>query len=468
MFVGFDYGSANCAIGVMINDAVTLLPLSTHSDFMPSTLYAMDRELIAEAVYQGLPEPLKAQYSHIRSSQLMRAKQMRHELDLLPNEQAVFVGQAAIDAYLEMPEEGFYVRSPKSFLGANGLRPDQIGLFEDIVTLMMQHVKNLADKALQQKSLPASTHAVIGRPVNFQGIGGEDSNQQAEAILRLAASRSGFTEVTFLFEPLAAGMDFESTLDSDNTVLVVDVGGGTTDCSVVKMGPSHCNNHDRKQDCLGHSGQRIGGNDLDIALAMTGLMPSFGSDTVMTNGKPMPRAPFWNAVSVNDISAQRDFVSLASRKLVEQLIKEAEHPQLLKRLQIVQKNQMSYQVVRQAEMAKISLSDVDSTSCSLDFIEKDLFVTLTAVQFEQAISDPLAKVEALMKQAMQTATAQAQQQDCALPSSPDIVYVTGGTARSPAIYQKIASVYPAAKVVVGDHFGSVTAGLTRCAQHAFN
>ncbi|MGX9463028.1 molecular chaperone [Shewanella sp. A14] len=468
MFVGFDYGSANCAIGVMIDDEVTLLPLSNHSNFMPSTLYAMDRELIAEAVYQGLPDHLTAEYSHLRSSQLMRAKQMRHELDLLPNEQAVFVGQAAIDAYLEMPEEGFYVRSPKSFLGANGLRPDQIGLFEDIVTLMMQHVKTSADKALHAKSLTAASHAVIGRPVNFQGIGGEESNRQAEAILRLAASRAGFTEVTFLFEPLAAGMDFEANLDADNTVLVVDVGGGTTDCSVVKMGPSHIKQQDRSSDCFGHSGQRIGGNDLDIALAMTGLMPSFGADTLMINGKPTPRAPFWNAVAVNDISAQREFVSLASRKLVELLIKEAQQPELLVRLQKVQKNQMSYQVVRQAEAAKISLSDNDSTQCALDFIEKGLLVPLTAAQFEQAINEPLNKVEALMQQAIQTAITKAEQQDCDMPSTPDIVYVTGGTARSPAIYNRIASVYPNAKVVVGDHFGSVTAGLTRCAQTAFN
>ncbi|WP_350431122.1 molecular chaperone [Shewanella sp. H8] len=468
MFVGFDYGSANCAIGVMIDDAVTLLPLSTHSDFMPSTLYAMDRELIAEAVYQGLPEHQKAEYSHLRSSQLMRAKQMRHELDLQPDEQAVFVGQAAVDAYLDMPEEGFYVRSPKSFLGANGLRPDQIGLFEDIVTLMMQHVKTSADKALHAKSLTAASHAVIGRPVNFQGIGGEESNRQAEAILRLAASRAGFTEVTFLFEPLAAGMDFEANLETDNTVLVVDVGGGTTDCSVVRMGPSHIKQQDRISDCFGHSGQRIGGNDLDIALAMTGLMPSFGADTLMINGKPTPRAPFWNAVAVNDISAQREFVSLASRKLVELLIKEAQQPELLVRLQKVQKNQMSYQVVRQAEAAKISLSDSDSTQCALDFIEKGLLVPLTAAQFEQAINEPLNKVEALMQQAIQTAITKAEQQDYDMPSTPDIVYVTGGTARSPAIYNRIASVYPNAKVVVGDHFGSVTAGLTRCAQTAFS
>ena len=61
----------------------------------------------------------------------------------------------------------------------------------------------------------------------------------------------------------------------------------------------------------------------------------------MINGKPTPRAPFWNAVAVNDISAQREFVSLASRKLVELLIKESQQPELLVRLQKVQKNQMS-------------------------------------------------------------------------------------------------------------------------------
>jgi hypothetical chaperone protein len=468
MFVGFDFGSANCAIGVMVDNTVALLPLSAHSNFMPSTLYAMDRELIADAVYRGLPDNLTAEYSHLRSGQLMRAKQVRHELDLLPDEQAVFVGQAAIDAYLDMPEEGFYVRSPKSFLGANGLRAEQIALFEDIVTLMMQHIKTLADKALNAKSLSAASYAVIGRPVNFQGMGGEESNRQAEAILRLAASRSGFTDVKFLFEPLAAGMDFEANLNDDNTVLVVDVGGGTTDCSVVKMGPTHIKQHNRSQDFFGHSGQRIGGNDLDIALAMTGLMPSFGADSLINNGKPVPRSPFWNAVAVNDISAQRDFVSLASHKLVAQLIKEAQQPELLTRLQKVQKNQLSYQVVRQAEAAKINLSDNDATQCSLAFIEKDLLVSLTAAQFEQAINEPLAKVEALMKHAMQAAIIQAQQQDCDIPTTPDIVYVTGGTARSPAIYNKIASVYPNANVVVGDHFGSVTAGLTRCAQTAFS
>lgn len=122
MFVGFDYGSANCAVGIMQGDDVSLLPLSSDSAYLPSTVYAMDRELIAEAVYRGLPQALKADYAKKRAAQLSRARMVRHELDLDAETQAVFVGEQAVAAYLEMPEEGFYVRSPKSFLGATGDR----------------------------------------------------------------------------------------------------------------------------------------------------------------------------------------------------------------------------------------------------------------------------------------------------------------------------------------------------------
>ncbi|MCS6190787.1 molecular chaperone [Shewanella baltica] len=483
MFVGFDYGSANCAVGIMQGDDVQLLALSEQSAYLPSTLYAMDRELIAEAVYRGLPIELKADYAQKRAAQLSRARMVRHELDLDADVQAVFVGEQAVSAYLEMPEEGFYVRSPKSFLGATGLRPEQVALFEDIVTLMMQHIKVRAESVLVEKQLAKQgavatiTHAIIGRPVNFQGIGGEESNRQAESILTLAAKRAGFVDVDFLFEPLAAGMDYEASLTDNKTVLVVDVGGGTTDCSVVKMGPAHKQKADRNEDFLGHSGQRIGGNDLDIALAMNAFMPHFGLGSLMTNGKPMPSKAFWNAVAVNDISAQREFSTLSCRKLIDELVKEAEQPQLLNRLLKVQQQQLSYQLVRQAERAKIALSDAENTDINLDFIEAALHAGVSRNVFENAIEPSLTKVEALMHQALAQAaktlaadgslihenTSAGNAAEC----KPDVIYVTGGTARSPAIYAKIAGIYPDIPVVVGDHFGSVTAGLTRWAQKLF-
>ncbi|GGI76783.1 molecular chaperone [Shewanella gelidii] len=453
MFVGFDYGSANCAVGIIQNGQVELVKITADSAYMPSMLYAMDRELIAEAVLRILPKNQQAEYSQARSAQLSLAKRVRHELDLDVDEVGVFVGEQALEAYLDMPEEGFYVRSPKSFLGATGLRAEQIGLFEDIVTLMMHHVKCKAELQTHQ----TLTHAVIGRPVNFQAIGGEDSNQQAQSILRIAANRAGFSQVEFLFEPIAAGMDYEARLTQDKTVLVVDVGGGTTDCSMVRMGPSHCHKTERAQDFLGHSGQRIGGNDLDIALAMYGIMPKMGLHSDLVTGRPMPSKPFWNAVAVNDISAQRDFATLTSRKNIESLIKDAQQPQKLQRLLKVQQQQLGYLIVRQAELSKIALSDAQQTVIDLTCIEANLETSASQSILAQAVTAPMSKVISLMKDVVAQAGVE-----------PDLVYVTGGTAKSPVIYNQISRLFPETEVVIGDHFGSVTAGLTHWAQKAFS
>ncbi len=455
MFVGFDYGSANCAIGVMAQDEVKLLPLGKDSNYLISTLYAFDRDLISEAVYQAIPQAQQAEYAKLRGAELSRARAARQALDLEPDEQAVFVGDAAVKQYLDMPEEGFYVRSPKSFLGATGLRADQVALFEDIVTMMMQHIKQCADGLLAD-SQQKITHAVIGRPVNFQGIGGEESNRQAEQILTQAATRAGFEKVAFLFEPIAAGMDFEASLTCDNTVLVVDVGGGTTDCSVVKMGPSHVIKADRSDDFLGHSGQRIGGNDLDIALAMKAFMPHLGLDSKMNNGLPVPSKPFWNAVAVNDVSAQREFASLSCRTMIKELIKDADRADLLQRLLKVQQDHLGYRLVRSAEGAKIALSSADKTLTPLDYIDVKLQADVDETQFSNAVAEPIRLIKTLMAEAIAQAKVM-----------PDIIYVTGGTAKSPTIYHNIAATYPDVEIIVGDHFGSVAAGLTRWSQKQF-
>ncbi|MDO6618172.1 MULTISPECIES: molecular chaperone [unclassified Shewanella] len=452
MFIGFDYGSANCSVGIEQDGQVTLIPINGDSCFLSSTLYAMDRELIAEAVYHRIADELKPQYGHLRSSQLSRARQVRHELDIYPDEQVVFVGPEAIEAYLELPDEGFYVRSPKSFLGASGLRVDQVALFEDIVTLMMLEVMSRAKAVIKEPI----TKAVIGRPVNFQGVGGEESNQQAQAILETAAKRAGFEQVSFLFEPMAAAMDYEASMTSHKTVLVVDVGGGTTDCSMVKMGPELQHKTDRSDDVLGHSGQRVGGNDLDIAVAMNCFMPHLGLGSTLKNNLTVPRQPFWNGVAVNDISAQREFGSIATAKLIDELIKDAEQPALLKRLKSLRLHQMSYQFVRQAEQCKIGLSQQTDFDTDLSFIEANFEINVLQDAFEAAVQQPVSKLITIMKQAVESASAE-----------PDVVYVTGGTAKSPVIHQCISSQFSEAEIIVGDHFGSVTSGLVRWAGKVF-
>ncbi|KAF0673777.1 hypothetical protein L247_08355, partial [Salmonella enterica subsp. enterica serovar Worthington str. BCH-7253] len=103
------------------------------------------------------------------------------------------------------------------------------------------------------------------------GLGGDDANRQAQGILERAAKRAGFQEVVFQYEPVAAGLDYEATLREEKRVLVVDIGGGTTDCSMLLMGPQWRQRADRENSLLGHSGCRVGGNDLDIALAFKNL-----------------------------------------------------------------------------------------------------------------------------------------------------------------------------------------------------
>ena len=195
------------------------------------------------------------------------------------------------------------VKSPKSFLGASGLNDSAIHFFEDIVTAMMMAVKQRSQAITQQDI----THTVIGRPVNFQGLNAEKSNEQAINILTRAAKRAGFKGVEFLFEPIGAALSYEQKLSEDKTVLVMDIGGGTTDCAMVRMGPNHRNKDEREQDFIGHTGERIGGNDLDIQLAGQHLMPLFGMLSNLKNGLPMPTQTFWDAVRTNDVGAQSAF-----------------------------------------------------------------------------------------------------------------------------------------------------------------
>ncbi|MFY3758384.1 Hsp70 family protein, partial [Escherichia coli] len=143
---------------------------------------------------------------------------------------------------------------------------------------------------------------------------------------------AGFKQIEFQFEPVAAGLDFEATLQEEKTVLVVDIGGGTTDCSVLLMGPQWRNSAERQQSLIGHSGCRVGGNDLDIMLAFKQLMPLFGMGGETEKGIALPALPYWNAVATNDVPAQNEFYSSANARLLNDLIRDAAEPEKVRRL----------------------------------------------------------------------------------------------------------------------------------------
>jgi len=446
MFVGFDYGTSNCAMCALREGRPALIPLCGDNAFMPSTLYALERAFIPEVIAQQLPEgTARKDYAASRSLLLEQARAGKQAHGLERAGDGLFFGESALEHYMTAPGEGYFIKSPKSFLGASGLRQQSVDFFEDVVAAMMLNVKTRAEQQLGE----AVTQVVIGRPVNFQGIDAAHSNQQAQAILTAAATRIGFNDIEFLYEPLAAGFDFEMRLDENRCVLVVDVGGGTTDCSMVLMGPAHQGKLDRSGDFLGHTGERIGGNDFDIQFARKLLMPDFGMLSTLKSGLPMPLMPFANAVAINDLGAQAEFYGANTGFLLEKLLRETREPGLLQRFIHMREEKHNFAVLRRAEMGKIALSSADSCQVDLDFIEDGLAALCRAEDFAEACATLLQKIIRLITEA----TRQAQ-------TSPDIVYLTGGSAKSPLVQRAIRELFGEGMAVVdGDHFGSVAAGL---------
>ena len=454
MFIGFDYGTSNCAISVMDQGDAKLLPVHGDSCFIPSTLYALDRTLIVDAVLQNMPQDtaLSTSFSEQRTQALNVARNTKKHLGIRDDEQTWFMGNEAIENYIDYPGEGWFVKSPKSFLGASGLLQGQVAFFEDIVTLMMQHTKRSAEA----HAGATFTQAVIGRPINFQGVGGEQSNQQAIEILTRAAKNAGYREVEFFYEPLAAGIDFETGLQEDKTVLVLDVGGGTSDCSIVRMGPSYRDCDDRSKDFIAHSGVRVGGNDFDIDLNYKAFMPLLGRDSFLKNGLPVPSSYYANAAKINDIVAQGDFGSAKCAKEIVDLIRNAKSPELIRRLQTLQKNNQNYQLSRSAEQCKIALSEQAIHAVDLGYLEPGLTREVSASYFEQAVERPLRAVTDLLEEAIKQA-------GCKI----DLLYVTGGSAKSPVLRRVIEEKFKGVPIVDGDYLGSVAAGLAKWADKIF-
>ncbi|MEX3019890.1 molecular chaperone [Kluyvera sp. STS39-E] len=449
MFIGFDYGTANCSIAVMQDGVPRMLTMENGSTLLPSMLCAPTRESVSEWLYRHHQVPASGDETQ---ALLRRAINYNRDEDIDVLSNSVQFGLASLKQYITDPEEVYFVKSPKSFLGASGLKPQQVAVFEDLVCSMMLHIRQQAQSQLTD----SLDQAVIGRPINFQGLGGDEANAQAIGILERAAKRAGFREVVFQYEPVAAGLDFEATLSEEKRVLVVDIGGGTTDCSVLLMGPQWRTRQDREQSLLGHSGCRVGGNDLDIALAFKSLMPLLGMGGETEKGIALPILPWWNAVAINDVPAQTDFYSTANGRLLRDLARDARDTEKVNLLYKVWQQRLSYRLVRCAEESKIALSESTQTDTALPFISEALATAISQDGLEAALNQPLTRILEQVQLALENSS-----------EKPDVIYLTGGSARSPLIKKALAAQLPGIPIAGGDDFGSVTAGLARWAQVVF-
>jgi hypothetical chaperone protein len=430
---GFDYGTSHCAIALIETvgagtPAIDMVPLEGDRPLIASTLYApkadFELDLGDDAVLDMTAQSFK---------------------DLS-------FGQAALDAYLRDPTEGFFVKSPKSFLGAPGLSELVKERFISIVAAMMGNVKARADQAAGA----SIEKVVIGRPVNFQGAEGQAENQQALGMLVAAAREVGFEETTFLFEPMAAAFDYERSLNEEQRVLVVDIGGGTTDCSFVLVGPERMAARNREADVLGHSGERLGGNDYDQMLALKALMPAFGMGDKLQTGLPIANNYFVDAVSTNDVNAQQRFYSRTTGERFEEIWRDAVHPEKFVRLLRLREGRGTYQLLRTAELAKIGLSEAEDVMVDLEFIDPGLALPCSRTGLAESVERLLEHLAGLISETREQGN-----------SRPDAIYLTGGMARSQVVRDHLEKVCGNVPLVDSDHFTSVTQGLALWAARVF-
>lgn len=327
--------------------------------------------------------------------------------DALRKNKDFLFGLKAINAYAEDPLSGFYLRSPKSFLGAD-IRADHQEFFIGIIEKILSHIKERSEVFFNKKF----EGVVIGRPVNYHGSRGEVGNLQALGLMRQAAQRAGFKDIKFFIEPVAATLTIDEQSQHTKSTLIVDIGGGTTDCSFL--------NYDEvSQDyqVLRSTGSRIGGTDFDETLAWNIFMPYFGRDTLGVNGLPIPSAIIRDSIATRDLQAQIRFSK--SGYELHQLIKGAAEPDKLRRLLVVQENQYQHKLIIEAERLKIGLSQQELFTNHLGFIEKDLEIKTRDDAFPVSLKGPISSILRVVEEAI-----------VKVGKRPETIYFTGGMSRS--------------------------------------
>ena len=184
-------------------------------------------------------------------------------------------GRAALAQYLE-GHDGRLMRSLKSLLGSSLMEAGtEIGgrhiSFRNLIGGFIGEIRRRAESAAGNR-LDA---VVLGRPVRF--VDDDDAaDKLAEDTLGQIVAELGFREISFQFEPIAAAHAYEQGITREELVLVIDIGGGTSDFSLLRLSPERRGKVDRSADLLGNTGVHIGGTDFDKRLSLTGVMPTLG------------------------------------------------------------------------------------------------------------------------------------------------------------------------------------------------
>jgi hypothetical chaperone protein len=374
---------------------------------------------------------------------------------------ADFFGEEAIARFLE-GHAGRMMWAIKSVLGtamqteATIVRGRRM-TFEDVIARILINIREKANAAAGT----SLTSVVMGRPVRFNDRD-EQLDLQAETILRRCAGKAGFEHVEVELEPIAAAIEFETHIEREQIGVVVDIGGGTSDFTVIRLQPANANRSvgDRSR-ILSVGGLHVGGTDFDRQLSVDRLMPELGLGASYKdnagNTLEMPQWVFHDLASWLRINFIYDSRMLDGIYAI--LAKNVEHDRRLRRLDRVLTAHQGHALARIIEAAKIDLSDRDEVRVALDLVERHLSLSITRAQLEAAIADLLERIESTL---MSVVTQSGVRTD-----DITVVFFTGGGSLLPDVRTRVGRLLPHARSVDTDQFGGIALGLAMEAQRIF-
>ncbi len=355
-------------------------------------------------------------------------------------------GEEAVNLYLN-GTPGRFMRGIKSLLGARTEREgtyiyDSFYSFSRLIKEFLHHLKSDAEAQIKTEI----DSAVIGRPVHFSDDAIED--KAAERCLEKICHDLGFKQVSFQYEPIAAALHYEQSVQAEELTLIADLGGGTSDFSVIRITPNGAAKSDRSADILSNDSVHTAGMDLDKALAYNRVMPYFGKNTERKNGLPIPYTYF------TGICEWHQIIKLYNDAYIDQcekMLQDVKKPELFEKYVSLIKNGQGHYMLFAVEKTKIALSKQNQTTMDLSEIEKEFYLPVTKEDFLNATEKPREKIISKAAETIKNAGINADKIQ-------NIIF-TGGTSLIPQISKDIQALCPNAQVRKISTYASVGSGL---------
>lgn len=364
-------------------------------------------------------------------------------------------GVAAIERYLDSDEKGRLVQSLKSHLTSRTLTGTEVfGRRHRLEELISRILGDLRKHAEKQFETPIR-NAVVGRPVRFVGSETDEDDNFALTRLREAFQIAGFEHVDFELEPVAAAYAYESTLDHDELILIGDFGGGTSDFSLLRVGPE-ARKHG-KREMLGYSGVGLAGDAFDARIVRKLVSPALGSNSEARSlNKILPAVPAWIYSNLE----RWHYLSFLRTNNVREILKSARiralEPEKIEALIAIVDQDLGYQLHQAVQRVKFALSQHESTEFRFHEGGLDLRIPVTRREFEAWIADDLGAIERAVETLISKANIQ--------PHEVDRVFLTGGSSFVPAVRRIFSRRFGKEKIRGGHEFTSVAYGLALRAQ----